>query len=155
MEFEELITKLESDYPDINFEPGTTFSWNLKNKKISYLLPDNDKQANTYSNKLLHELAHAILEHSDYKSDTELLKIESSAWRLAQELATKYKVKFDPKEQEESLASYIQWASSRSQCPECKKNGLQMSQTEFLCPNCSHKWKVGKSRFTRTYRQPN
>lgn len=154
MEFEELIKGLKKDYPNLNFELGQTFSWNLKSRRITYLLPTGEQQVNTYSNKLLHELAHALLEHEAYKSDAELLKIESSAWRLAKGLTDKYEIKFSLKEQKESLSSYIQWASSRSQCPECKKNGLQMSQTEFLCPNCSHKWKVGKSRFTRTYRRP-
>ncbi len=153
MEFEELLTKIQKDYPDLTFEPGKNFSWNKKDHKITYILPAKKNLASRYSNKILHELAHAILQHQEYKSDTELLKIESSAWELAKELANQYGVKFNTKEQDESLASYIEWASSRSQCPKCKKNGLQTSATEFICPNCSHKWKVGKSRFTRTYRR--
>ena len=153
MQFEELLARLQHDYPDLNFELGPTFSWNLKDRRITYLPPNKATESNRCSNKLLHELAHSMLEHTDYKSDANLLKIESSAWNLAEELCKTYGIKFNKKEQSESLSSYVEWASSRSQCPECKKNGLQTSQTEFLCPNCSHKWKVGKSRFTRTYRQ--
>lgn len=153
MQFSQLLETLQKDYPGLNFKPGDHFAWNSKNSQITYSNPGKDEDQERYSNKLLHELAHAKLDHSDYQSDAQLLKIESSAWKLAKELCQKYGVKFSKEEQEDSLASYINWASSRSQCPKCKKNGLQTTQTEFLCPSCSHKWNVGRSRFTRTYRQ--
>lgn len=153
MEFTQLLLKLQKDYPNLNIELGSSFSWNSKHNRITYFPPQKEDHVNKYSNKLLHEVAHSILEHTDYKSDVELLKIESSTWELTKRLAKSYNISFNTQEQHDSLASYIAWSSSRSQCAKCKKNGLQTLQTEFLCPNCSHKWKVSKSRFTRTYRK--
>jgi len=152
MIFDELLSAIKENYPKITFEPGDHFAWNSQNSQIIYRLPENEKEDNKSSNKLLHELAHAKLKHSDYRSDAELLRIESSAWSLTKELCQNYNIKFNKKEQDESLASYINWASSRSRCPKCQKNGLQTTPTIFLCPNCDHKWTVGRSRFTRTYR---
>jgi hypothetical protein len=152
MTFNQLLQELRNDFPDIAFKQADHFAWSSKNSQISYLNPTKANQENEFCNKLLHELAHAKLGHQDYSSDAELLKIESGAWGLAKVLAVEYSIQFDEDEQERSMESYISWASSRSQCPRCKKNGLQSSQTEFLCPACSHKWNVGRSRFTRTYR---
>lgn len=153
MNFSKLLQKLKNDFPDIAFKQAGHFAWNSKNSQISYLNPTKANQENEFCNKLLHELAHAKLGHQDYSSDAELLKIESAAWCLAKDLATKYSVQFNKDEQARSMDSYIDWASSRSRCPKCKKNGLQMTKTDFICPSCVHKWNVGRSRFTRTYRQ--
>ncbi len=152
MNFEELLQAIQQEYPDLTFKDSGHFYWNSNTKTIYFSAPKGSKDNSRSSNKLLHELAHAKLNHSNYLSDAELLRIESSAWSLAKELCKKYEVRFDKEEQNESLQSYISWASSRSQCPKCKKNGLQTAPTLFHCPNCSHKWNVGKSRFTRTYR---
>lgn len=152
MEFNQLLSALQENNPNLVFKSSDHFAWSSEDLQITYKLPKDSKEENKFSNKLLHELAHAKLEHSDYKSDAELLKIESSAWTLAKDLCKEYGIKFNQKEQDESLASYIGWASSRTQCPKCQKNGLQTASTTFLCPNCSHKWSVGRSRFTRTYR---
>lgn len=149
--FDDLLTNIRQDHPDLKFVSASIFSWNPKTKELSYMTPK--KGDDDFSSKLLHELAHAKLNHSDFKSDVELLKIESSAWELASRLATDYGVKLSTKEQTESLQSYIDWASSRSKCPVCTKNGLQNTQTEFICPNCSNNWKISRSRFKRTYRQ--
>lgn len=152
-----LLTKLKSDYPRLNFKPSDSFSWNHAKQTIYYQeLKDKINEVNLealYSFKLLHELAHAKLKHQEYHSDLELIKLESSAWNLAKDLCKEYGVKFLKKEKDAALSSYINWASSRSACPSCTKSGLQISKAEFTCPNCSHTWKVGTSRFTRTYRQ--
>lgn len=153
MNFDQLLQRIKNDYPEIKFEQADHFSWGPKNSQISYINPRVANQETSFCNKLLHELAHAKLNHQEYTSDAELLRIESAAWVLAKSLAKKYAVKFEQSEQESSMASYITWASSRSECPKCKKNGLQSSQTDFTCPSCGHKWNVGRSRFTRTYRQ--
>lgn len=153
MKFNQLLQELTSDYPDIAFNQADHFAWSSKNSQISYLIPTEADQENKFCNKLLHELAHSKLGHQDYSSDAELLKIESAAWGLTKDLATEYSIQFDKNEQQLSMESYIGWASSRSKCPKCKKNGLQITKTDFLCPTCGHKWNVGRSRFTRTYRQ--
>lgn len=151
--FEGLLSKLKSDNLQIQFREGSHFSWDHTQQELTYLLPKNKTEDRAFTSKLLHELAHAKLNHSEYRSDAELLKIESSAWDLAKTLSKEYGIKLSKKEQIESLQSYIDWASSRSECPQCNKNGLQNSQTEFICPNCSNSWNVSKSRFKRTYRR--
>lgn len=152
MTYKELISILQNNYPNIDFKAGDHFAWSSSANKITYLTQEGRNTEIKLANKLLHELAHAKLEHSDYKSDAQLLKIESSAWSLAKDFCKEYGVKFNQEEQQEALVSYTHWASSRSQCPKCQKNGLQTAPTAFMCPNCTHKWSVGKSRFTRTYR---
>lgn len=153
MSFLKLLEQLQKENPEITFQKSNQFSWNLEHKKIRYINPSTHQEESASSSKLLHELAHAKLDHHNYRSDLELLKIESSAWSLTKKLCQEYGVKLDPDEQSEALQSYINWASSRSQCPSCKQNGLQTKQTEFLCPNCKDRWKVSTSRFTRTYRK--
>ena len=153
LQFNDLLTKLKVDNPQIKFKENEHFSWNHTKTELTYHLPKTKEEDTAFISKLLHELAHAKLNHSEYRSDAQLLKIESSAWKLAKELANKYGVKLSKQEQAESLQSYIDWASSRSKCPKCNKNGLQNLQTEFICPNCSNSWRVSKSRFKRTYRR--
>ncbi len=153
MSFAELLKKLHSNYPQFSFVEATEFSWNSSLQRICYKSPATAQQESKYSSKVLHELAHGLLNHQDYHSDVELLKIESEAWNKALALSKSLGIKLDLKEQRCSLASYINWASSRSKCPHCHKNGLQIMQTNFICPNCQNKWQVSKSRFTRTYRQ--
>lgn len=152
MNFNQLLQQIKNDYPEIKFKQADHFAWSSRNSEISYLNPTKAEQENMFCNKLLHELAHANLSHQDYSSDAELLKIESAAWSSAKDLAIEYSIQFNKDEQDRSIDSYISWASSRCRCPKCKKNGLQILQTEFICPSCSHKWNVGRSRFTRTYR---
>jgi predicted RNA-binding Zn-ribbon protein involved in translation (DUF1610 family) len=153
MSFTELLEKLQQDYPNINFVEGENFSWNSQKQQITYTAPIKRAQELKNCSKLLHELAHGLLNHQDYHSDVNLLKIESEAWNKASVLAKSLGIDLDSKEQQSSLASYINWAASRSKCPSCHKNGLQIMQTSFICPNCQNKWQVSKSRFTRTYRQ--
>lgn len=153
MTFNQLLQEVRKDHPNLNFKPSDHFSWSSDLSQITYQSPGDSTENHKLSNKLLHELAHAKLGHHNYISDAELLKIESTAWILAKELCEEYSVEFSESEQNESLASYISWASSRCQCPKCQKNGLQTLRTEFFCPACNNKWNVGRSRFTRTYRQ--
>ncbi len=151
--FQKTLSKITQELPALKLKAGTNFSWNGSHQTITYKVPKNPKQDLVYTNKLLHELAHAKLNHSEYQSDIELIKMESAAWQLTEQLCKKYEVKFSKQEQKSALQSYINWASSRSSCPNCTKNGLQISKLEFSCPNCFHNWKVGTSRFKRTYRQ--
>jgi predicted RNA-binding Zn-ribbon protein involved in translation (DUF1610 family) len=157
MDFLDLLERIKLDYPELTFQESDHFSWNPYSNTIFHQKPISDtrrtSQDTRLSNRLLHELAHAKLNHKEYLSDASLLKIESEAWNVAKGLAKEYSVVFSIKEQDNALTSYTTWANGRSQCPACKKNGLQTLQTKFVCPNCNHNWKVGKSRFKRTYRQ--
>ena len=153
MNFDQLLEKVTQDYPKLNFKLSDHFSWSQITKTIQYKKPGSEKEVHPAISQLLHELAHAKLNHTIYKSDAQLLKIEAEAWAKAEELAKEYGVELSKKEQKQALQSYIGWASSRSSCPNCQKNGLQISKVRFTCLNCSHKWTVSPSRFTRTYRK--
>lgn len=151
--FTKLLSELQKDYPKLNFKAGTNFSCNNSTKTITYQNPANSESELIYSNKLLHELAHAKLNHQNYLSDLSLIKLESAAWDLTKDLCQEYQIKFSKKEAKEALQSYINWAASRSTCPNCTGTSLQITKLEFACPNCNKSWKVSTSRFTRTYRQ--
>lgn len=87
MNFDQLLQQIKNDYPKIKFKQANHFAWDSKGSQISYLKPIKADQENKHCSKLLHELGHAKLGHQDYSSDAELLKIESAAWRLAEDLA--------------------------------------------------------------------
>ena len=69
-----LVDKLRVDYPQFTFSESDCFSWS-PNEKTIYFSKKDDK--NDYSPDLLHELAHALLNHSNYNSDIELIVPES------------------------------------------------------------------------------
>lgn len=156
MTYAELLHKLEADCPQLKFKQENNFWWNSAKTTIYYgecpakITLKNELK---FKNKLLHEVAHARLNHQDYRSDAELLKIEAEAWYLSKELCAKYQVKFSEHEQNDSLQTYINWAATRSICPKCSKTGLQNRSTSFYCFNCSTGWNVSRSRFKRTYRK--
>ena len=156
MTYAELLHKLEADCLQLKFKQESNFWWSSAKNTIYYeQCPAKTTLKNQlkFKNKLLHEVAHARLNHQDYRSDAELLKIEAEAWYLSKELCAKYQVKFSEHEQNDSLQTYINWASSRVICPKCGKTGLQNISTSFYCLNCLATWEVGKSRFKRTYRK--
>ena len=78
---DKLLIALKHDYPDINFIEGSSFHWSPSKKQIIYKAASdnvNDSWA------LLHEVGHALLKHSSYSSDFELLKLEVAACEKAQ-----------------------------------------------------------------------
>jgi hypothetical protein len=72
----DFIKRLSQDYPGFIFKAGKQEHWSPKTKTIIF-------NPNRPCFGVLHELAHAILDHSDYHGDFELLKLESDAWELA------------------------------------------------------------------------
>ena len=67
---EELVKLLSADYPNFKFAQGKQEHWSPKSQTITYT---TDKSWEEFSFGLIHELAHAILGHTDYKTDFELL----------------------------------------------------------------------------------
>ena len=153
MMFSDFLDGIKKEHPEISFIDSDNFCWKGSTKTISYIMPRKKDEELRAAAQILHELGHALLNHTDYSSDVELLKLESSAWEQASRLAHKLQIELPKDEIEQSLQSYINWASSRSLCPKCKKNGLQIMQTEFYCLSCDRLWRVSRSRFTRTYRK--
>jgi len=70
----DFIERIAKDYPQFSFKPGSQEHWSPRTKTITY---DKAASADDLRYGLLHELAHALLNHNNYRSDFELLKLES------------------------------------------------------------------------------
>ena len=136
-----LLHKLEKKYPDITFTETDMFSWVPATRTITYT-----NELEHSPSLLIHELAHAVLNHGDYQRDVQLLTMETEAWETAQGLAKTYRVKLSEMVQESYLDTYRYWMHRRSTCPECTATGYQTGKTAYTCPACSHEWRVNEAR---------
>lgn len=136
-----LVHRLIADFPLFTFREDSDFRWSPKDKIIFYDLQSNDTAS------LLHEVSHAVLGHSNYTRDIELLAMESSAWVYAQtKLAEIYEVSIDETKIENSLDSYRDWLHERSICPHCTATGLQTRKRWYLCVACGTTWRTNEAR---------
>jgi hypothetical protein len=142
----ELAVILSRDYPKFTFEEGKQEQWSPKEKTIFY-----NPAKPCFG--LLHELAHALLDHSNYQNDFELIKLESEAWQLAAKIGQKYKIKIDEDYIQTCLDTYRDWLHRRSACPSCGTHVLQSSSGNYQCFNCNTSWHVSSGRFVRSYRK--
>jgi predicted RNA-binding Zn-ribbon protein involved in translation (DUF1610 family) len=143
------VEQVARDYPQFKFIPGNQEHWSPNTNTITY---SEDEALNELRYGLLHELAHALLGHNSYKSDFELLKLESEAWELATKIAKKYKIKLDSDHIQDCLDTYRDWLHRRSKCPTCGVHVLQTDQMTYKCLNCGTSWRVSAKRFVRPYR---
>lgn len=137
----ELISRLKVDYPQFSYKTGVRFSWSSSNNTIHYV-----EKGNNLPVYLLHELSHALLEHTEYKSDIELVVMERQAWDKTRELAKKYKVPVSDEFVQTNLDSYRDWLHARSLCPNCNTVGVQTKKRTYECPACSHSWVANEAR---------
>jgi hypothetical protein len=145
-----LLPILKVDFPEVTFHSGTDFMWSPKQKLITY----NPKQTGEIAIwALLHELAHAELNHATFEDDLELLQIELEAWKKAKEIGIKYKITIDNDHIEDCLDTYRDWLHSRATCPSCGVVSLQLKTGEYRCFNCKTLWKVPKSQVCRVSRR--
>jgi hypothetical protein len=142
----DLINQLKADYPQFKFKAGEQEHWSPKTRTITY-----EKVGSEYG--LLHELAHALLDHNSYKTDFELLKLESLAWQKAAEIGLKYGLKIDDEHIQNCLDTYRDWLHRRSKCPNCGLHVMQTNSSTYKCFNCSASWSVSSGRFARSYRR--
>ena len=143
-----LISSLRQDFPQFKFRLSDNFHWSRTENTIFYPEIDNSKD-DLYNLSLLHELAHAILDHSDYNLDINLLKMETAAWELAsKDLALKYGIKIDDNFIQDNLDTYRDWMHRRSLCPNCSINGFQQSDLRYKCPSCGRIWQPNEAKFT-------
>ena len=147
---EVFISKLQKNYPSLTFKAGRQEHWSPKTNTITY---NSQQSYKMLCYGLLHELAHALLAHSNYASDFELLKLESDAWSLADKIGQKYGVKIDPDHIQNCLDTYRDWLHRRSACPKCNTHVLQRDAEFYRCYNCQTVWKVSSGRFVRPYRK--
>ena len=146
----ELISALKKRFPELKFLAGKQFSWSPETSEIFYIRGAKDEQSQW---SLLHETGHALLGHTAYKSDFELLQLEVAAWEKAKELARLLDIKINNDHIEDCLDTYRDWLHKRSICPNCHTQCLQEDNfTHYRCHNCHTRWKVSKNRFCRAYR---
>lgn len=137
-----LINNLSVSYPDIKFSAGDDFSWNPTQKTITYNPSDTFASAS-----VLHELAHALLGHANYRRDIELLRMESEAWNFARKkLADRFSVAINEELAENQLDTYREWLHRRSLCPTCNINGLQEDTSIYRCLSCNNTWRVNEAK---------
>lgn len=144
------ISSVAKDYPDFTIERGPHEHWSPKKGAIIFN-PSQTPERIRFS--VLHELAHALLDHADYQSDFELLKMESEAWHLASKIGLRYGVTISEDHIQNCLDTYRDWLHHRSQCPTCDMHVLQESSSYYKCFNCQTAWKVSSGRFVRPYRR--
>lgn len=145
-----IITKLLKRYPHLSYQTGQQFYWSPETGEIFYNQSAEDQQA-TWS--LLHETGHALLKHTNYTADVELLRLEVAAWEKAHELAQWLKVELDEDHIQDCLDTYRDWLYKRSICPTCHTKCLQQDdRAHYRCFNCHTIWKVSTNRFCRAYR---
>lgn len=136
-----LISKLELDYPQFAFKKSDCFSWS-PNEKTIYFNASNDND----STSLLHELAHAVLGHASYSFDVELVNMECEAWNEVIKLAKNYEISISQEDAQSDLDTYREWLYKRSSCPRCQANGVQNGDKTYQCLACNHKWRVNEAR---------
>lgn len=134
-----LLPRLRQDNPTLTFTEGEHFLWSPDTKTVEY-------QASADPGLLLHEVAHALLEHSSYERDVQLLAMERSAWEEAQKLAGTYDITITSDIIEDHLDTYRDWLHARSTCPNCTATGYQSGTKTYSCPACSQEWHVNEAR---------
>lgn len=147
---QKLIKKLQALYPAVHFTSGKQFCWSPETKEVFYNESATGKEARW---SLLHETGHAILGHTTYHADYELLRLEIEAWTKARQLASDLNIEIDEDHIQDCLDTYRDWLYKRSICPNCASKCLQESDyVHYRCFNCHTAWRVSTSRFTRSYR---
>jgi hypothetical protein len=147
---QKIIAKLSSEFPNLRFKAGKEFCWSPETDEIIYNINASGKNA-VWS--LLHETGHALLRHTTYKADFELLRLEIAAWEKAIQIADKVSTKIDEEHIQDCLDTYRDWLYKRSICPNCTAKCLQQNDfVHYRCFNCHTIWRVTANRFCRAYR---
>lgn len=144
---------LDSDkliLPSLKILPGDGFGWNYEDRIISY--DASDPKASEF---LMHELGHALLKHSTYRKDVELLEMERAAWDKATDISSLFKIHIDNKTIDESLDTYKDWLHNRSLCPRCEATGIQIGPKSYSCLACHQLWTVNEARTCQLRRYSN
>jgi hypothetical protein len=151
LDLDRLLTDIAADHPELSFIESAHFAWHAGKKHVSYKKSGQNTTHSMFA--LLHELGHALLDHSDYVHDIELLQLEVAAWDRARKLAERYDIELDEEYIQDCLDTYRDWLHLRSTCPRCYGRSLQASVTRYSCFNCQTEWQVTRSRLCRPYRR--
>jgi len=145
-----VVRSLTNRYPSISLKTGDTFYWSPTDK-IVYYKQDNKTNEGVWA--LLHESGHALLDHTQYYSDIELVRMEMEAWDKACSIAKNLQLEIDESHIQDCLDSYRDWLHKRSLCPDCQLSGVQITNNTYSCIFCQKKWSVSSERFCRPYRK--
>lgn len=145
-----VLSVLKTQYPNVNFVKGNKFAWSPSNKTVTYHITNTNDTQSAWA--LIHEVAHASLNHIDYKSDVDLLRHEVAAWQEAKTMAIDLGVPIDEDHIQDCLDTYRDWLHKRATCPSCNVVGLQRSDGTYGCFNCQTSWKVPSSPLCRVSR---
>lgn len=143
-----LVEQLRNDYSALTFQEGDDFYWDAGAQTVYFM--NKSAEAIPY---LLHETAHALLNHSTYVADIGLIGVERDAWEYARtQLAPRYQITIPDTVEQDALDTYRDWLHARSTCPECSANGLQAAPAAYQCISCSTTWRVNEARTCRLMR---
>jgi len=149
---QQLIAKLQAQFPSLRFTPGQQFCWSPETGDIFYRPSSSANRQPAWS--LLHETGHALLGHTAYNADFELLRLEVAAWDKACQLAADLGLEIDNSHIQDCLDTYRDWLHKRSICPNCATKCLQQGDfVHYRCFNCHKVWRVSPNRFCRAYRR--
>lgn len=126
------------------------FVWSAKDRTITYTLDYDNQDHAVWA--LIHEVAHAELEHNYYKSDIDLLRHEVDAWHRAKDIAQSFHITIDEEHIQDCLDTYRDWLHKRATCPNCNVITMQQDDKTYRCFNCQTSWRVPASpqcRITR------
>lgn len=145
-----LLERLQRQFPELVYKPGTVFCWSPQTSEVFY---DSRALGEAALWSLLHETSHALLHHTAYRTDFELLRLEVAAWEQTRALAQDFGIILDEDHVQDCLDTYRDWLYARSICPRCTNKCLQQPDLRhYRCFNCHASWKVTPSRFCRAYR---
>ncbi len=133
-----LVTKLQHGYPTLTFTLSDRFYYHVPD--TIFYSTSTDASTNQSCLLLLHELGHYLINHNEYQSDVELIKIEALAWAKAKTLAAKYQIPWDDDFIEDQLDTYRDWLHANSLCPNCQLTGFQDDRGLYHCPLCNKTW---------------
>jgi len=146
-----LINQLQARHPGLRFTASKQFFWSPQTHEVFY---NAEAQGDMAQWSLLHETGHALLEHTTYQADVELLRLEVDAWEEARSLAKEFDIEIDEDHIQDCLDTYRDWLYRRSICPNCRTKCLQEdNRAAYRCFNCHTTWQVSGSRFSRSYRR--
>lgn len=127
-----LLDELKRDFPELVFRDGKKFMF--KPPKTVFFTTD---EAN-FEMLILHEVAHAMLKHFDFKTNLERVRMENEAWEKAKELASRYSVVMDEDLIQNELDTYRDWLHKKSRCPKCGLTRFQTPDAKYHCPRCEN-----------------
>lgn len=139
-----LIKTLKSRHSRLLFEEADEFWWSPNTETIFYSPSAPHAEA-----LLIHELSHALLRHTYYTRDIELVAMETEAWDEAKkyiQTLTHTPVIIKDDIIQDHLDTYREWLHSRSTCPNCSANGYQTGPSSYQCPACTQTWRVNEAR---------